>query len=58
MESTRPQDKYNLMARGPFRSREKFFSYMLLWRLELGEMNISNLEVCYVNLSIEIHIGL
>lgn len=57
MKSTRPYDRYNLMARDPFRSKEKFFSYTVLLKFEHGGMKVCNLVICYVNLAIEIYTG-
>lgn len=46
------------MARDPFRSREEFFSYTVLLKFEHQGMKVYSLEICYDNLSIEIHIGI
>ena len=57
-KSTRPQDTYKLMTRDPFRGRKEVLSHTVLLKFEHGGMKVYNLEICYVNLAIDIHIGL
>lgn len=46
------------MTRDPFRGRKEVLSHTALLKFEHGGVNVYNLEICYVNLAIEIHFGL